>query len=162
MNQAELEEIIHINKVRDRESNYQNPKVDGIQSAVKHLKEKSFKFKDAYQILRSINIIPTFTAHPTETKRNSIINKQRKILHLLEKVTSDDLIKKEVNQIKSEALRLCKLIFLTDDVKTSNICGGGDQNVIKNTINSLWDAVPTLAENLKSAFFEYYNRSKYT
>ena len=50
LNQAELEEIIHINKIRDRESNYQNPKVDGIQSAVKYLKEKSFKFKDAYQI----------------------------------------------------------------------------------------------------------------
>ena len=159
LNQAELDEIIHINKIRDRESNYQNPKIDGIQSAVKHLKEKSFKFKDAYQILRSINIIPTFTAHPTETKRNSIINKQRKILHLLEKVTSDNLIKKEENQIKSEALRLCKLIFLTDDVRRHRISVEEEiQNVIKNTINSLWDAVPTLAESLKSAFFEYYNK----
>ena len=64
--------------------------------------------------------------------RNSIINKQRKILHLLEKVTSDDLIKKEENQIKSEALRLCKLIFLTDDVRRHRISVEEEiQNVIK-------------------------------
>ena len=74
-------------------------------------------------------------------------------MHLLEKVTSDDLIKKEENQIKTEALRLCKLIFLTDDVRRHRISVEEEiQNVIKNTINSLWDAVPTLAENLKSAF----------
>ncbi len=159
LNQAELEEIIYINKIRDRASNYQNPKIDGIQSAVKYIKEKSIEFKDAYQILKSINVIPTFTAHPTETKRNSIINKQRKILHFLEKITSDELTKKEENQIKSEALRLCKLIFFTDDVRRHRISVEEEiQNVIKNTINSLWDAVPILAENLESAFFEYYNK----
>ena len=32
------------------------------------------------------------------------------------------------------------------------------ENVIKNTANSLWDAVPLLAEDLENAFYNYYDK----
>ena len=79
-NQAELDEIIFINSERDKISTNKSPKVDSIAYGVKYLSENSIDFEKAFSIFKSININPTFTAHPTETKRNSLIDKQRRIL----------------------------------------------------------------------------------
>ena len=73
VNQAELDEIIFINSERDKISNHKNPKVDSIAYSVKYLHENSIDFDNAFSIFKSININPTFTAHPTETKRNSLM-----------------------------------------------------------------------------------------
>ena len=86
VNQAELDEIIFINAERDKISNHINPKIDSIAYGVKYLHDNSINFDNALSIFKSININPTFTAHPTETKRNSLINKQRRILMLIEKL----------------------------------------------------------------------------
>ena len=53
------------------------PKVDSIPSAVKFMKNNSVSFNRAKEIISNISIHPTFTAHPTETRRPSIIKKQR-------------------------------------------------------------------------------------
>ena len=68
VNLAELDEIIFINAERDKISNHLNPKIDSIAYGVKYLHENSINFDDALLIFKSININPTFTAHPTETK----------------------------------------------------------------------------------------------
>ena len=73
LNQAELNEIIYINEKRDILSDKNNPKVDSIPSAVKFMKNNSVSFNKAKEIISNISIHPTFTAHPTETRRPSII-----------------------------------------------------------------------------------------
>ena len=159
INQAELDEIIFINSERDKISNHKNPKVDSIAYSVKYLHENSIDFDKAFSILKSININPTFTAHPTETKRNSLIDKQRRILLLIEKLLDNSLDQKEKLQIKFKALKLCKLVLLTDDVRSHKVSINEEiENVIKNTTNSLWNAVPLLAEDLENAFYNYYNK----
>ena len=52
------------------------PKVDSIPSAIKFMKNNSVSFNSAKEIISNISIHPTFTAHPTETRRPSIIKKQ--------------------------------------------------------------------------------------
>ena len=111
LNQAELNEVILINENRDKVSEINSPKADGIASAVKYLKENSIRAEQAKEMLKSISIHPTFTAHPTETKRQSIISKQKKILYYVEKILDDDFSKKEKSKFENEALRLCNLIF---------------------------------------------------
>ncbi len=159
VNQAELDEIIFINSERDKISNHLNPKIDSIAYGVKYLHDNSINFDNAISIFKSININPTFTAHPTETKRNSLINKQRRILMLIEKLLDKDIDQKEELEIKFKALKLCKLILLTDDVRSHKVSINEEiENVIKNTTYSLWNAVPLLAEDLENAFYTYYNK----
>ena len=159
INQAELDEIIFINSERDKISNSKNPRVDSIAYGVKYLHENSIDFVKAFSIIKSININSTFTAHPTETKRNSLIDKQRRILLLIEKLLDDNLDQKEKLKIKYKALKLCKLVLLTDDVRSHQVSINEEiENVIKNTANSLWNAVPLLAEDLENAFYNYYNK----
>ena len=70
LHQAELNEVILINENRDKVSEINSPKADGIASAVKYLKENSIRAEEAKEMLKSVSIHPTFTAHPTETKDN--------------------------------------------------------------------------------------------
>ena len=159
LNQAELNEVIIINEERDKISDVDNPKVDGIASAIKYLKENAISFEIAEQILQSVSIHPTFTAHPTETKRQSIIHKQKKILSLIEKMLEHNISEKERSNLEDKAIRLCRLIFLTDDVRTQGVSAKEEiKNTIKNTISALWEAVPLLAEDLESSFYDYYDR----
>ena len=110
-------------------------------------------------IIKSIHINPTFTAHPTETKRNSLIDKQRRVLVLIEQLLDNNVNQKEKQRIRFEALKLCKLILGTDDVRSRRVSINEEiENVIKNTISSLWHAVPLLAEDLESSFFHFYGK----
>ena len=76
LNQAELSEIISINRNRSNNATFNNPKADSIFAGIKDLKQKNIDFDTAKTIIKRIRIHPTFTAHPTESRRQSAINKQ--------------------------------------------------------------------------------------
>ena len=144
LNQAELNEIILINESRDKVSEINSPKADGIASAVKYLKENSIRAGEAKEMLKSVSIHPTFTAHPTETKRQSIISKQKKILYYVEKILDDSSSEKEKLKFENEALRLCNLILLTNDIRAHGISVHDEiNNTVKNTGFSLFGAAMT-------------------
>ena len=157
LNQAELNEIISINNDRDKVSNKNNPKIDSIPASIKYLKENSVDFKEAMDIVRSVSIHPTFTAHPTETRRQSIINKQKKLLQIIDLILNEDLSASELARFENEAKRLCGLIMLTDDIRSHSISVQDEiNNTINSTIEALWDAVPDLLNDLEFSFSEYY------
>ena len=157
LNQAELNEIISINNERDKASDKDNPKVDSIPAAIKYLNENLVDFKEAKDIVRSVSIHPTFTAHPTETRRQSIINKQKKLLQLIDVILNEKLSVSDLNRYEYEAKRLCGLIMLTDDIRSHSISVQDEiNNTINSTIEALWDAVPELLNDLESSFLDYY------
>ena len=121
LNQAELNEIIHINEKRDILSNKDNPKVDSIPSAVKFMKNNSISFNKAKEIISNISIHPTFTAHPTETRRPSIIKKQRMLLQIVDTILNGNLSHTKRSRLENEAIRLCRLIMFTGDVRSHDI-----------------------------------------
>ena len=157
LNQAELNEIIVINEERDRISDKENPKVDSIASAIKSLKKHNININKAKKIIGSIKIHPTFTAHPTETRRPSIIKKQKKLLQIIETILNDELSSIDLKKIENEAVRLCKLIMLTDDVRSHSISAKDEiNNTIKSTIDTLWYTISELSDDIESSFEEYY------
>jgi len=157
LNQAELNEIISINNDRDKISDKNNPKIDSIPAAIKYLNQNSVDFEEARDIVQSVSIHPTFTAHPTETRRQSIINKQKKLLHIIDLILNEDLSSSELARYENEAKRLCGLIMLTDDIRSHSISVQDEiNNTINSTIEALWDAVPDLLNDLEFSFLEYY------
>ena len=84
LNQAELQEINSINQKRKDQGTINDPMSDSIYEAVKYLKDRDVKIEGAVDILKSLDIIPTFTAHPTEARRQSLLDKQKIIISDLE------------------------------------------------------------------------------
>ena len=157
LNQAELNEIIHINEKRDILSDKDNPKVDSIPSAVKFMKNNSVSFNRAKEIISNISIHPTFTAHPTETRRPSIIKKQRMLLKIVDTILNGNLSHTKRSLLENEAIRLCRLIMFTGDVRSHDISVRDEiNNTLKSTINSLWYSVSELSYDLESSFEQYY------
>ena len=157
LNQVELNEIIKINKNREKTSTKKNPKVDSISFSIKKLKAESKDIREVKKIISNISIHPTFTAHPTETRRQSIINKQKKIVKVIDRILNEELNEKEKFRLESKVIRLCNLIMLTDDVRSHKISIKDEiKNTINNSINSLWFAVPELVFDIESSIKEYF------
>ena len=103
LNQAELSEIIFINKNRSNNSKFNIPKTDSIFAGINHLKQKNIDFDNAKSVVSSIRIHPTFTAHPTESRRQSAISKQKKIIKKIDQILFYKLGEKEKADLMYEA-----------------------------------------------------------
>ena len=158
LNQAELSEIISINRNRSNNATFNNPKADSIFAGIKDLKQKNIDFDTAKTIIKRIRIHPTFTAHPTESRRQSAISKQKKIIKKIDQILFHKLGEKEKSDLMNEAKRLCALLMMTDDIRSQRISIKDEiNNTINNTLDALWDAVPRLSYDMTSAFEIYYN-----
>ncbi len=159
LNQAEQSEIISINSNRSNLATYSTPKADSIFAGINYLKQKKINFEKAKSIMNKISIHPTFTAHPTESRRPSSISKQKKIIKKIDQILFSKIGEKEKGILKNEAMRLCSLLVLTDDIRSHKISIKDEiNNNINNTLDTLWDAVPRLAHDISSAFEIYYNK----
>ena len=158
LNQAELQEINSINQKRKNQGTINDPMSDSIYEAVKYLKDRDVKIEDAIDILKSLDIIPTFTAHPTEARRQSLLDKQKIIISDLEDYLFGHLGKLEKRALREKIKRSLIMLMLTDDLRTVNLT---IQDEIKNTIyhciESLWFAVPELYKDFQGAFLLYYD-----
>ncbi|MBF88694.1 MAG: hypothetical protein CMG75_03360 [Candidatus Marinimicrobia bacterium] len=157
LNQAELEEINSINQKRKNQSSIANPLSDSIYEAVKYLKDRDVKVEDAIEILKRLDVIPTFTAHPTEARRQSLLEKQKIIIADLENYLFGHLGKLEKKALREKTKRSLVMLMLTDDLRTVNLTIEDEiKNTIYHCIEALWYAVPEIYKDLKGAFLIYY------
>src|SRR5690606_34725467 len=83
VNQAEQQEIIRINRERARGVDGQGSRPDSIDEAIGKLKSAGVSVEETLDLISRLDIQPTLTAHPTEARRRSILDKQRRIAALL-------------------------------------------------------------------------------
>ncbi len=82
-NQAEKVAIIRINRRRQREATAYAPRKESIADAVSKLKSRGMSFGDVMGIIHRLDIQPTLTAHPTESRRRTLLRRQREIAECL-------------------------------------------------------------------------------
>jgi phosphoenolpyruvate carboxylase len=80
-----LAEQVH--RIRRRRAYFQDdaerPQPGGVDDAIGRLKAQGLSLDELMQLLRSLHIMPVFMAHPTESKRRTILRKQLKLAELL-------------------------------------------------------------------------------
>ena len=102
-NQAERQEIVRVNRARTRDRDH--PRPDSLDQAVGRLKAEGRTADQTIAVLRSLDIQPTLTAHPTEARRRSILQKQRRIASLLAAAERTDPTPDEVDAIRDGLAR---------------------------------------------------------
>ncbi len=155
-NQAEKVEIVRINRRRQREATTYQPRSESIAEAVGGLKARGLGLRDVLAILGHIDVEPTLTAHPTESRRRTLLFKQREItdslLALVAPVESPGR-----QRLETDILQNVLLLYGTDEVRIERL---GVLEEIEGSlyflVSSIWHAVPAIHRDLVNAVQTYY------
>ena len=114
VNQAEKREILRVNRERSRGSDARPESVD---EAIGRLRGAGAEPDHVMALLGQLDIQPTLTAHPTEARRHSILQKQKRIVHLLEALRRADATQEEVEAAGDALYGEIATLVATDDVR---------------------------------------------
>jgi phosphoenolpyruvate carboxylase len=95
VNLAEQHERLRV--LREREA-HDDPVAESLQEAVAQLHARGLSADDVQQLLDHMVVKPVFTAHPTESKRRTILQKLRNISAILSELGSTTLLPRERRQ----------------------------------------------------------------
>lgn len=160
VNKAEQQEIIRINKDRERNADVNNPRADSISEAIFMLKEKGLSYPLVLDILSKLDIQPTLTAHPTEARRRTVLRIQSRIAESLSKISSSECTPEEEQEQIGELYRQIKLMLNSDDVRSSRLTV---EDEVKNGLyfftNTIWKTLPRIYSDVKSALVRHYGKA---
>ena len=157
INQAEIQEIIRINHERELQATPAKPRKESIASAIHQLKQQGYTLKEVLNLLAQLDIGFTLTAHPTEARRQTILQKQRDVNKLLAQLNQPHTEQQQA--IIVEKLRQSILLFLyTDSVRSQNLSVADEvRNGLYFLRTTIWQTLPTIYNDIKFALKNYYD-----
>ncbi|QSR89800.1 phosphoenolpyruvate carboxylase [Methylacidiphilum caldifontis] len=140
-----LDQLNHPKKAIPKES---------IESAFFELKKAKVSKEEIQQILDKMEIVLVFTAHPTEIKRKTILNKLCEISSYLKR---ESLNSKPSQAVHSTIERLIASLWLTERSRSKN---PQVLDEVRTGLwyfeHTLWDVIPELHNELKRVLGIYY------
>lgn len=159
VNSMEQHEIIRINRERALKSDPDNPRTESIRDAVRAFKEDGYSYKEAAKLFRKLDIQPTITAHPTEARRRSILNKQDQISGMITQLDRESLTRDERQMLMHQVFSELVLLISTDEVRSERLTVEDEvENGLFYFTNSIWETVPRLYDDIRNAFQTYYDQ----
>ncbi len=160
VNKAEQNEIIRINRKREREVTDQDPRNESIAEAVFELKNQGYSYEEAVDVICRLDVQPTLTAHPTEARRRSILHLQQQISSLLQEISNPDLTPSETDELMTRIYHKISVILTTDDVRPTRISVDDEvRNGLYYLKTTIWNTIPQLYRDLNDAFETYYGKT---
>ncbi len=164
MNLINLAELVDASRVLN---DYENDKkkINNQSIFIEEIFENLFKKKNIsnntiYNLAKSLNIGIVLTAHPTEVKRRTSIQKYHKIIEILEQ---RELLKNFPSKLKvlnKELFDELTIIWNTDDLKRVKPSPFDEARWGLAIIeDSLWDTVPKVYRKLNSIFLKNMGKS---
>lgn len=158
INKAEQQEIIRINRSREKSLKSGSARPDSILESVYYLKEFGFTLDEADALINSLDIQPTLTAHPTEARRRSILYIQKQIADSLAQLSLGDLTRLEEQNIITSIYNYIVLLLNTDDVRSTKITVRDEvKNGLYFFISTIWELVPDVTIDIEDSIESVYN-----
>ncbi len=156
INQAEKQEIIRINRERDRRGDGL-PRPESIAEAVAELKAAGASLADVVGWLDRLDIGPTLTAHPTEARRRTVLGKQRRIAELLGELRRPDRTPDEEAAALDGIYAEISVLLGTDQIRSERP-GVRDEveQGVHFLVSTIWEAVPHIHEDVRRAIDREY------
>jgi phosphoenolpyruvate carboxylase len=85
--------------------------------SVSKLREEGVAAEEMQHILDELFIVPVLTAHPTETKRQTILTKLRTIGDTLERISHDGLLPTEEQELMEQLREDVVLLWQSDETR---------------------------------------------
>lgn len=151
-NKAEQLEIVRINRMREAEATPEDPRAESIDEAVRALASRGMSPEAVRELLDRVEIIPTFTAHPTEARRRSVQRHQATLAEHMRALDSDALTPKERARHEASAGRAVSLLLATDEVRSKRLRVVEEvRNGVYYLGGTVWETLPRLYRDLSDA-----------
>jgi len=145
VNLAEERHRVRVNRLRAEAETLERPRPEGFLALAKALKERGLTLEEAAAHLNRLELILTFTAHPTETRRRTL----RYHLERLE----EELEAKDASRLAARVA----LLYATDEVRKAR---PSVEDEIKGGLyylpTTLWQAIPRVVAGLEEALERVY------
>jgi phosphoenolpyruvate carboxylase len=156
-NKAEQVHIARVNRRREREATAEKPRPESLAEAVGTLAAEGLPLPRLLETLATLDIRPTLTAHPTESRRRSVMQKQRRIADLLDIHNGGNATPAERARAESAVRQTLSLLIATDEVRARRLDVIDEvRNGVQYLAGAIWDAVPTLYRDLAEAIATQY------
>ena len=118
---------------------------------IRTLYQQGVKLEQLETLLNGLAYIPVITAHPTEAKRRTILETQRRIFVTIKQLDDPRLNKYQRDEVVNEVETGIRQLWLTDEVRATRPQVADE---IKNGLyffrESLFDAIPQSYRDRKS------------
>jgi phosphoenolpyruvate carboxylase len=113
--------------------------------------------EEALDWLRSISVIPVFTAHPTEVARRVVTFKRHRIADLLEQLDRIPLSDEQLQQLEESLAAEITALWETDEVRTRRPTVLDEVNMGLDYYDaSIYETLPSLYTEVAAAFEAEY------
>ena len=154
VNQAEKREIIRINRERARACG-ESARPESIGAAIAALVARGCGVAEVATALERLDLEPTFTAHPTEARRRTVLDQQVRIADLLGRWQQPDATPAERATARDDLYDEVLLLLGTDDVAVAR---PRVEDEVANGLyflgGAVWQAVPQVYDDLERALIE--------
>jgi phosphoenolpyruvate carboxylase len=159
VNSLEQHEIIRINRERAKNIDKDHPRPESIAELLSGFKENGYSYEQSVELIKKLDIQPTITAHPTEARRRSILNKQENITSMIDKLDDTRLTPNEKEGILLQVLNEIALLISTDEVRSERLTVEDEvENGLFFFTNTIWSTVPRLYDDIRFAFDRQYGK----
>lgn len=152
------EDNFRVNELRREElANEPAPVHDSIEEAVKLLKESGLSRAEMASLLARLQIELVLTAHPTETRRRTILSKIHRISDALQAISFTRLLPREVEHYRAVLREETTTLWLTDRSRTAQVTPTDEVRTALYFVGQIfWDALPMAYARLDNALEKYY------
>ncbi|MEJ2540251.1 MAG: phosphoenolpyruvate carboxylase [Gemmatimonadota bacterium] len=157
VNQAEKQEIVRINRTRAREGGSEGARPGSIAAVVDDLAAEGATLEEVASFLRRLDIQPTLTAHPTEARRPTVLQKQRRIADLLGQLGRADVTPEEVDTLMEQVFDEITLLLSTDEIRPER---PDVRDEVRQGLHFLtgviWDTLPRIHRDVQRALRRHW------
>ena len=156
------EEYYRIEQLRERESiRSPNPLEESVGDAIVSLKEEGTSPEQMQALLDKLSIELVLTAHPTESRRRTVISKLQRLARLLDYLSGYRLPPREQEKTRSGIHAEIVGLWLTDRDRTARPAVTDEVRTGLHFVDTVfWDTLPALYSDLEYALVYYYPEVK--
>ncbi len=142
---------------RNETENYPNPVRGSIGAALAALKERGVTPEQMSTLLDNLAIELVLTAHPTETRRRTILSKVHRIASLLTDLKQTKLLPRQHDALIQALYAEITAFWLTDRSRTSKPAVTDEVRTGLYFVESVfWEILPKIYASMDSALATYY------
>jgi phosphoenolpyruvate carboxylase len=142
---------------KDESENYPKPMRESIGEAIGALKERGVTPQQLSTLLDNLAIELVLTAHPTETRRRTILSKVQRIAFLLSELNQDKLLPRQHEALIESLYAEITAFWLTDRARTVNPAVTDEVRTGLYFVESVfWEILPKIYASMDAALAAYY------